>query len=131
LILQDAGQTLRLLGFLGEGAAISVLTALLRRARQRAVGQREWLRTVVSGMADGVLVTDTEDRITFLNPLAQKLTGWSVEEAMQRPLSDVLRMVSEQTRRPADMRVDQDAQNGEAGRSDPSLLVAKGGTEVP
>ncbi len=62
---------------------------------------RNMLSATLSSIADGVVATDREERITFLNPVAEALTGWRKTEAIGRPLSDVLRVIEESTREPA------------------------------
>lgn len=47
--------------------------------------QREWLRVTLSSIGDAVITTDTEGHVTFLNPVAQSLTGWTQEEAAGVP----------------------------------------------
>lgn len=57
--------------------------------------QRERLRVVLMSMADGVIVTDPEGRIEFLNPVAEELTGWTLNEAKTRPLEQVAQLMTE------------------------------------
>ncbi|MBL8984229.1 MAG: response regulator, partial [Gemmatimonadetes bacterium] len=61
-----------------------------------------WLRaselkyaTTLASIGDGVLATDAEGRVTFLNPVAEQLTQWSSEEALGRPASDVFTVIPE------------------------------------
>jgi PAS domain-containing protein len=49
--------------------------------------QREWLRVTLTSIGDAVIATDAEGRITFVNPVAETLTGWTGEEAMGLLLS--------------------------------------------
>ena len=69
------------------------------RAKAAAVvhEQREWFRTTLASIGDAVIATNTEGRITFLNAVAQKLTGWNEGEACGLPLEDVFKIVNEQT----------------------------------
>ena len=48
--------------------------------------QREWLRVTLSSIGDAVITTDTKGSITYLNPVAVSLTGWTQEEAAGIPL---------------------------------------------
>jgi PAS domain S-box-containing protein len=53
-------------------------------------------------IGDGIIATDREGRVTFVNPIAESLTGWSAAEAVGRPLDEVFSVVSESTREPVD-----------------------------
>jgi len=64
--------------------------------------QREWLRVTLNSIGDAVMATDTEGRISFLNPVASALTGWPAQEAQGRPIQNVLRTVNELTGDPAE-----------------------------
>ena len=84
---------------------VAVVVWLLHRgflARQRAAAvlheQREWFRTTLAGIGDAVIATDTMGRITFLNSVAQELTGWTDHAALGQPLESVFQIVNEQTR---------------------------------
>jgi PAS domain S-box-containing protein len=60
---------------------------------------REFFRITLNSLADGVVATDAQQRITFINPVAQKLTGWEdVVEVRGRPLQEILRLLDESTR---------------------------------
>ena len=59
------------------------------------------LSATLSSIADGVVATDREERITFLNPVAEALTGWRRADAMGRSLSEVLHVIEEGSREPA------------------------------
>jgi len=51
--------------------------------------REEWLSTVLKSIGDGIIATDREGLVTFMNPLAEKMTGWTQDEALSRPLPDV------------------------------------------
>ena len=50
--------------------------------------QREWFRVTLSSIGDAVITTDIRGRITFLNPLAEALTGWKFTEAAGKPMAE-------------------------------------------
>jgi PAS domain-containing protein len=52
-----------------------------RKLRQ----QREWFRVTLSSIGDAVVATDAEGRLTFLNPVAESLTGWRTEAIIKIP----------------------------------------------
>jgi PAS domain S-box-containing protein len=103
-----------------------------RRAEEQAVEQREWLRVTLASIGDAVLATDAEGRVTFLNPVAEKLTGWTQAEAVTRPLAEVFRIVNEETREPTESPVDRVLREGKvAGLANHTVLIARDGTETP
>jgi len=51
--------------------------------------REEWLSTVLKSIGDGIIVTDRDGLVTFMNPLAERMTGWTQNEALHRPLPDV------------------------------------------
>jgi PAS domain S-box-containing protein len=65
----------------------------------------ERLVATLRSIGDGVIGTDRESRVTFMNPVAESLTGWSAGEAAGRPLVEVCPIVSESTREPIESPV--------------------------
>ena len=57
--------------------------------------REEWLSTILKSIGDGVIATDGHDRVAFMNPLAEKLTGWKQESALRQPLANVFPLVEE------------------------------------
>ncbi len=60
--------------------------------------QKEWFRVTLSSIGDGVIVTDAEARVVFMNHEAERLTGWNGVEALLKPISLIFRLVDEITR---------------------------------
>ena len=76
--------------------ATQIEMAIYRHQADRQLRQqREWLRVTLTSIGDAVLATDAEARITFLNPVAESLTGWKAEEAAGQPIQSVFRIVNE------------------------------------
>lgn len=66
---------------------------------ERLQESREFFRITLNSLADGVVATDAQQRITFMNPIAQRLTRWEdAAKAQGRPLQEVLRLLDESTR---------------------------------
>ncbi|HUG67731.1 MAG TPA: ATP-binding protein [Pirellulaceae bacterium] len=93
--------------------------------------QRDWLLVTLSSIGDAVITTDSEGRITFLNPIAESLTGWT-QEAVGQPLDGVIRLINEDTRQPVEIPT---VRALAAGRTltlaSHSLLITKDSTELP
>jgi len=66
--------------------------------------EERWTATLGS-IGEAVIATDSEGRITFLNPVAAALTGWQLEEALKQPIGNVLRLVNEESGETADNEV--------------------------
>ncbi|MEP7273604.1 MAG: PAS domain S-box protein, partial [Acidobacteriota bacterium] len=94
--------------------------------------QREWLRVTLSSIGDAVITTDTNGFVTFLNPVAQALTGWNQEEAVGRSLERVFRVVNEETRQPVESLSKLARREGTViGPASNTLLISKEGVERP
>jgi len=94
--------------------------------------QREWLRVTLTSIGDAVITCDTEGRITFLNPVAEALTGWKNDEARELPIKRVFLLVNEDTHQPIEDPVALVLQEGRPRNlSNHTALVARDGREVP
>lgn len=89
-------QTSHLYGYLLEPfddleLDLVVETALDRHRTERNLREREqWIRAILRSIGHGVVATDAEWRVRFINPAAEDLTGWIAVEAIGRPLSEVV-----------------------------------------
>jgi PAS domain S-box-containing protein len=94
--------------------------------------QREWLRVTLSSIGDGVIATDAHGFITFLNPVAESLTGWKQEEANGRPVREVFRIINEYSRKEVENPASKVIRNGRiVGLANHTILLRRGGGEVP
>ncbi|MFA5907359.1 MAG: response regulator [Vicinamibacterales bacterium] len=81
--------------------AISIEMALHRHAIERQLRQRELqYAAALATVGDGVLATDRDGRVTFMNPEAEALTGWRAAAAISQPADHVFQLVDEATRQP-------------------------------
>jgi PAS domain S-box-containing protein len=60
--------------------------------------REEWYRVTLTSIGDAVICTDREGKITFLNLVAERMTGWPLGEANGRPMNEVFRIVDPVTR---------------------------------
>jgi two-component system, sensor histidine kinase and response regulator len=119
---------------LGMAAAFFYLLRRYLHAQTRTTvvlhEQREWFRTTLSSIGDAVIATDAEGRVRFLNGVAQSLTGWTEDDAIDRPLDEIFNILDDRTR---DRCEDPVAEVLKCGRSVDlasfTRLVAKDGTE--
>jgi PAS domain S-box-containing protein len=92
--------------------------------------QREWLRVTLSSIGDAVITTDTKGSITYLNPVAVFLTGWTLEEAADTSLELVFKIINEETRQTVENPATRALREGlVVGLANHTLLIAKDGRE--
>ncbi len=72
-----------------------------RTLESRLQHEKELAQVTLSSIGDGVITTDTDGKIRFLNPVAEYLTGWKLEQAVGKPLNEVFCIVNELSKRPA------------------------------
>ena len=113
------------LGFAGFGEAMLL-------AQHRAEMRREALRVTLASIGDAVITTDLEGRITYLNSVAEALTGWTDKDAVGQPLDSVFRIINEETRKPAENPATRALREGAiVALANHTLLIRKDGTQRP
>lgn len=94
--------------------------------------QARLLEVTLASIGDAVIVTDAKGRVTFLNGVAERLTGWSAEDAKYQPLAAIFRIVNEYTRRPVEDPVGKVLRTGAVvGLANHTVLISRTGQEVP
>lgn len=130
-----AGALVALLLFALLAATYVLIRRQLREteASHRALADsEESLSTTLYSIGDAVLATDTEARITRMNPIAEALTGWPFADARGRPVEEVFHIVNEHTREPAEVPVAKALATGEIQElANHTVLIARDGTERP
>ncbi|MGH8295817.1 MAG: diguanylate cyclase, partial [Steroidobacteraceae bacterium] len=71
-----------------------------KRAEQAIFAEKERAQVTLQSIGDAVISTDADGRIEYINPVAESLTAWTLEEARGRPIGEVLSLVNEITREP-------------------------------
>ena len=66
-----------------------------KRLEQSLVDEKERLVTTLQSLDEGIITTDREGRITFFNPLAEQITEWAHQDALNRPLQEVFHITNE------------------------------------
>lgn len=93
--------------------------------------QREWFEVTLFSIGDAVITTDTQANITFLNPVAAAITGWSQPEAAGQPIARVFNIINEHTREPAPNVIEKVLRKGVAvDLANHTALIARDGTET-
>jgi len=110
--------------------------SLLKEIEQRKLTEQalfnEKQRALVTleSIGDAVITTDTRSEVTFMNPVAEKMTGWTKNDAIGRPILEVFRILNESTRKLAPNPVDIVFTHGEiCGLANHTILISKSGTE--
>ncbi len=104
----------------------------LRITQARLSEQRDLLQVTLASIADGVITTDRDERITFMNPVAEGLTGWDNKSVRGQPLDEVFKIVDEDTRARAANPVARVLTSGSVvGLTNHTLLLARDGKETP
>jgi PAS domain S-box-containing protein len=88
--------------------AFSIIREMETREKDAASlrESEQWFRVTLSSIGDGVIATDDQGRVSFLNPIAERLTGTSLEEARGKKIGEVFPIFSEVTNNPVDNPVD-------------------------
>jgi hypothetical protein len=95
-------------------------------------GSRRVLAATLASVGDGVLTTDMKGRITFLNSLAETLSGWPPAQARGKPATEVLRLLDEETREPIENPLTRTLRDRVRVAADgQTLLLSRSGGEVP
>jgi PAS domain S-box-containing protein len=121
------------LGFLAWALGRVLAEMHDREAAARDVLQQKILLSVtLSSIGDGVIVTDADARIVFMNKVAEDLTGWTRSQAVGKPCATVFAIISESTRRPMNNPVEKVLRTGVVvGLANHTLLIRRDGSEIP
>ncbi len=88
------------------------------------------LAVTLNSIGDAVIATDAQARVTLLNPVAQKLTGWTLEQALGQPVDEVFKIFSKTTRQSVAVPVVATLAHGTVqGLANHTLLIARDGVE--
>jgi diguanylate cyclase (GGDEF)-like protein/PAS domain S-box-containing protein len=103
---------------------------VLRAAEEALFAEKERAQVTLNSIGDAVLSTDAAGRVTYLNQVAEKMTGWSDDAGLGRPLAEVFRIINGNTRElvanPAQRAIEE---NKTVGLAMDSLLVRRDGFE--
>jgi PAS domain S-box-containing protein len=126
----EAGTVVGLVAYLFTCALIIGFGEAMRIAQIRASQRREILSVTLGSIGDAVITTDIQGRITYLNKIAESLTGWLREEALGKPLETVFHIVNEETRDPVESPAIRALRDGVVvGLANHTVLIRKDGSE--
>jgi PAS domain S-box-containing protein len=103
-----------------------------RESDSSSLKPASWYQVTLAAIGDAVLTTDPDGLITYMNPVAESLTGWSMTESLGKHLEDVFRIVNEESRKPSEQPVRKVIDTGLVrGLANHTLLIARDGSELP
>ncbi len=112
---------------------VTVELAIFRHNMERRLRESE-LRyaATLASIGDAVLATDADGRITFMNAVAETLTGWRRTDAQMLPVDRVLELINESTRERVPSPIGAVLERGATVRlPSPVLLISRDGSTIP
>lgn len=101
---------------------LTIETALYKARMQLLLREKEqWLSTILRSIGDGIIVLNSEGLISFINPVAQKITGWEEKEALGHKFEQVFRLKNHN---------DQYPETGPFSLRE-AVLISRAGREIP
>lgn len=112
---------------------INIEIALYKHKMERELKESErWLASLLKNLGEAVMATDKNGFIKFMNPFAEALTGWKLEDALGKPLITVFNIISEGNDAPIEDPVKKAIREGIFyGLADNSMLITKEGMKIP
>lgn len=127
-MISNDDEELRLRNVAMENALTNL--AAKNAAQEELRIQSEWLSVTLASIGDAVITTDANSRIRFMNPVAEKATGWTESEAKGRDLTQVFQIVSQSTRQPLENPAQKAISEGlSVGVRNNSILISRNGRE--
>jgi PAS domain S-box-containing protein len=132
LNLTATANVIGLVAYLFTCTLIIAFGEATRIAKARASERHEIFRITLRSIGDAVITTDIDGRITYLNGVAESLTGWEHHEALGQPLDRVFRIINEVTRQPVENPATRALRTGVVvGLANHTVLIRKDGKECP
>ncbi|HEY7913853.1 MAG TPA: PAS domain S-box protein, partial [Blastocatellia bacterium] len=136
---ETTADVLGLLLFLIFGIFIAALSQSMRRNQRKAETaaaalseSRKLFSTTLKSIGDAVISTDRAGLISFINPVAEALTGWRRKEALGKPIAEVFNIINEHTRNQVENPVSIVMREGKiVGLANHTILLSRDGREIP
>jgi len=133
LIYREFGQRLKNLAHLETQHVLEIQKETnnqLEHSNMVLRASEEKLAVTLNSIGDGVIATDAKGLVVLLNPLAEKLTGWTKAEAIGRPVDDIFHIVKQDTRQPASLPINATLTLGVVQKlANHIVLIARDGSE--
>ncbi|MDR4516066.1 MAG: EAL domain-containing protein [Nitrosomonas sp.] len=116
-------KTLKMIGVSWDVSRLRILTEELAE-------QRELLHITLKSIGDAVITTNVQGNTEWMNPIAERMTGWTNEEAKRLPITQVFRIINEETRLPMKSSVTLCIAEREVTNfTDSTVLISRNGNE--
>ena len=112
-------------------AITQVRNAELQSIEEELRRERDRIKVTLDAIDEAVITTDTSGLVTFLNPSAERLTGWRLRDAQGVPLPKVMELVDEKTGKRAPLPMDRMVADGRPAQSAGILLIDRKGRRYP
>ena len=130
--LEVPANVVGLVAYLFTCALIVGFGEATRKAQALANEQRELLHVTLASIGDAVITTDINGHVTYLNAVAESVTGWTRRAAAGRPLDAVFQIVNEDSRLPVENPATKALRDGiVVGLANHTVLIRKDGSECP
>jgi diguanylate cyclase (GGDEF)-like protein/PAS domain S-box-containing protein len=101
-----------------------------KQTEEELFSQKQLAIVTLESIGDAVITTNMKSEVAYLNPVAERMTGWTKQDAIGKPILEVFRILNESSRKLASNPVDVVLAHGEVcGLANHTLLVSKGGKE--
>lgn len=115
-----------------ELRTIIEITLARHRVERKLQQSEQWLTTVLKSIGDAVIVSDRTGKITFMNPVAETLTGWKQEEAFGKNATEIFNITHEKTRKKFGNPIIQALEKGViVSLPEQTILTSKNNVEIP
>jgi PAS domain S-box-containing protein len=111
---------------------VAIEMTLHRHAMERNLREREqWLAAVLGSIGNAVITTDRDGAVTFMNPPAETLTGWCLEDALGKDWKEVLTLSDVRTGSPIEPSLNQATDRSGPNGLGEGIILARDGTQTP
>ena len=102
------------------------------QAERRLKESEQWFKTTLTSIGDGVITTDMQGCVTFMNRVAEELTGWPIKDAKGKPITEIFHIINEDTLEPVENPVTKVIETGLIiGLANHTLLISRDGRRMP
>jgi PAS domain S-box-containing protein len=129
----DPADIVAIIAFLGVSGAVTQLVSRVRLLMEEKLRQSDRRYAItLSSIGDAVIAGDDRARVTFMNPVAEKLTRWTSADAIGKPITEVFHIINEETRQVVEDPAAKVLRLGTVvGLANHTSLIARDGRELP